>query len=442
MYKLDIQGMLSYLDMNGAEGLDDSGIENLERIILDCNDKMNKTENVQIADSIYDTLYSALKQVKPESRVFSEIWDEEGDISDYNDLLLKNPMYSIETAKSYTCDELIKFADRMPDIASYFASYKLNGHGIRVVYLDGDLVLATSRARSSAGRDLTRQLKNILGDHNELLEQYGLVELRGEVVLKLCNLEKAREFVPGIKSAFSGVSSMLAPSSTKEMNELLEFICYGFITDGGGFLTRNEEFDFIESVGYEPPGNMYIESCAREDLPDLFKSVVESFEEYYEEYGYFCDGVVLEVDSRELFEEMGTEGNHRLGNIALKVGVWEQICYSGVVNMILWTKGKSKLSPVAIVSDNYGDVICDEDGNPTNLNEIGVLTAQGNRCKRVPLYEPKNIMILDAYPGEVLSFRYGSEAGVVPCFPDGRLLKEDAAKEILSEGWDSFMVGE
>ena len=117
--------------------------------------------------------------------------------------------------------------------------------------------------------------------------------------------------------------------------------------------------------------------------------------------------------------------------------------YCGIVNKILWTKGKNKLTPVAIISDNEGDLIEDEYGEPKNLSEIGVLTSQGNRVKRVPLYEPKNIIILDAYVGEPLYFRYGGEAGVVPCFPDGRLLKEDIVKDILTDevgwnGWDNF----
>lgn len=73
----------------------------------------------------------------------------------------------------------------------------------------------------------------------------------------------------------------------------------------------------------------------------------------------------------------------------------------------------------------------DEYGNVLNYEELGTLSSQGNRVRRVPLYEPKNILILDAYPGEPLYFRYGGEAGVVPCFPDGRLLKEDAVVDIV-----------
>lgn len=441
-YNLEIQEMLNYIDLNGVEGFDDSRIELLEAIILDCNDNMKKLEAVQVADGIYDTLYDALKRVKPESGILSQIWEEDGDITDYTELLVKNPMMSIETAKSYTCDELQKYITRVPDSTSYFASYKINGHGIRVVYENGYLVSATSRARSSAGRDLTRHMKVILGDYNENLADYGLVELRGEIALKIDKLEEARRFNPSIKSAFSGVSSLIKPSASDEEISLLSFLCYGFIVDGFTFDTREEEFVAIQDAGYEVPEYSLIEEISQEDLLDTIKSIIEVFEENYEEFGYFCDGVVLELNDRNEFHELGSEGNHNLGNIALKVGVWEQVQYCGIVNKILWTKGKNKLSPVAIVSDELGDLVEDEDGR-MNLNEIGVLTSQGNRVKRVPLYEPKNIMILDAYVGNPLYFRYGGEAGVVPCFPDGRLLKEDAVKEILTDevgwnGWDNF----
>lgn len=442
-FNLEIQDMLSYIDLNGAEGLDDARIELLEKIILDCNESMNDLEAVQVADSIYDTLYSALKEVKPSSRVFSHIWEEDGDITDYTDLLVKHPMMSIETAKSYTCDEFQKFIARMPFSTSYFASYKINGHGIRIVYEDGFLVSATSRARSSAGRDLTNHMKILLGDYNDKLVDYGLVELRGELALKLDRLQEARSFNPSIKSAFSAVSSLIKPSASAEEVSLLSFLCYEFIVDDFAYDTKEEEYMALQELGFETPEYMLIEEINQEDLQTTIVDVIEAFEENYEEFGYFCDGVVFSLNDRYEFLSLGIEKTHNLGNIALKVGVWEQKQYCGIINKVLWTKGKNKLSPVAIVSDNLGDLIEDENGKLVNLNEIGVLTSQGNTVKRVPLYEPKNIMILDAYIGEPLYFRYGGEAGVVPCFPDGRLLKEDIVKEILTDevgwsNWDNF----
>lgn len=439
-FELHLSNILNIISTKGASGFDTEKVDELERLLYECQNKQRSDEYVnQVADSIYDTLYEMLKEIKPESGVFSEIWDEdEGDSfddgnEDYTELLQKNPMMSIETAKSYDCDAIVGFIERMPyGPESYFASYKINGHGIRVVYEDGYLVSATSRARSSKGRDLTRQCKVFMDDYNEALAEYGRVELRGEACLRLENLEKAREFNPTIKSAFSAVSSLIRPSSTDEELSLLEFLCYGFIVDGFTFDTREEEFQLIQECGLKTPEYMLIESATQNELIDTMKSTIEAMEESYEDFGYYCDGIVFEINNRDLFNSMGVTGNHRDGNIALKVGIWKQDQYPGYVQAIMWTKGKSKMSPVAIVAESPNKICFDDDGNISNYDDLGVLTSQGNSVKRVPLYEPKNILILSAYPGEVLHFRYGGEAGVVPCFADGRILKEDVAVDLVN----------
>lgn len=433
-FELRLSNVLGIIQNEGVEGFDEEKVEELEALLYECVNRQNSKEYVnQVADSLYDELYDMLKKVKPDSGLLADIWEDDGDITEYTDLLVANPMMSIETAKSYTCEALQKFIQRMPEEEdNYFASYKINGHGIRIVYKDGHLVSATSRARASAGRDLTRQARIILGEYNENLEGYGLVELRGEACLKLENLDRAREFNPTIKSAFSAVSSLIRPSASEEEVSLLSFLCYGFLTEDFEFVTREEEFNTIQENGFETPQYMLIEGVTRGGLDEAIKSTIEAMEDGYEDFGYFCDGVVFEIDSREKFEAMGTTGNHHNANVALKVGVWKQDQYPGFVQSIIWTKGKSKLSPVAIVAEAPDVAEFDDDGNITNYEELGVLTAQGNKVRRVPLYEPKNILILNAYVGRALYFRYGGEAGVVPCFPDGRLLKEDAVVDILN----------
>ena len=434
---LKLEGMLSFIENYGSVGFNDRKIEELERLILDCNSKMKGTYTDQVADSIYDTLYDMLKTVKPDSEILQDIWEEDGDISDYTELLQSNPMMSIETAKSYDCAALMNFIERMPEEpTSYFASYKINGHGIRVVYKDGELVSATSRARASAGKDLTRHMRIILGERNDLLADYGMVELRGELCLRLDMLDKAREFNPSIISAFSAVASMSRPYATEEEIKLLDFLCYGLIIEDFYFNERQEEFDEIERLGYKVPQCAMVENVTRDELLEIMESLVQSFEDSYEEFGYFCDGVVFEVNDRVLFEEFGQEGNHNLGNIALKVGVWKQDKYYGFIQTILWTKGKTKLSPVAIVADKPDMILMDDNGTIVNYDELGVISAHGNKVRRVPLYNPKNIIILDAYVGEPIYFKYGSESGVVPCFPDGRLLSEDVVEEILKDEYE------
>lgn len=422
----------------GVEDYDMESVERLESFIIDCNNAANDYEgSTLVDDTVYDRLISILREVKPESGLLSELWADEGDITDYSGHLQSHPMMSIQTVKSWDHKDYEAFLDNVQDVSeddiALFLSYKIDGHGVRVVYDNGELVLATSRARSSAGRDLTRQMKNILGDRKEGLEGLGIVEIRGEVALPLSRLDDAREFNPKIKSAFSGVSSMIKPKSTEEENNLLEFLAYRAIGDDLNFSLKSDEYSFLEELRFEVPRYVIMELEEGDDLDSSLQETVTSLEEEYEEYDFFCDGIVVEIEDRQEFESLGTDGIRANGNIALKVNHWAQELYHGYVQKIEWRRGKSKFSPVAIVSLNEDDAEFDYEENISNLEDIGVPTAHGNTVRNVPLYEPRNILILNAYPGHPISFNYGGESGVVPCTEKGQLLTDDAVRSLISK---------
>lgn len=416
---VEIGNLLSQVDLYGVSSLQEDKIEALERYIQDCNEAMNGDGEPLVEDAIYDKLVQLLTQVRSDSPVLQELWSEDDEVvGSYNKLLEENPMVSILTVKSWNDDAITQFIQRMPETANYLASYKINGHGIRVVYNDGNLVEATTRGRSTNGRDITEHIKIILGDYNEALSEYGLVEIRGELALKLSNLDKAREFTPGLKSAFSAVSSLIKPSATKEEVELLDFLTYGVYIEDYDFSSKEEVFSQLSEWGFETTEYISLEDISKDDLLENMKEVVSALESNYEEFGYFCDGVVFEVSDGDVRSYLEGEGKYHDYNLALKVDSWSQDIYTGYIKEVTWKRGKFKLNPVAVVVEDL------------DSNE-GVLTVQGNRVKNIPLYNPKNILILKAYIGSPLSFKYGGEAGVVPCFPDGKLLSEDYVVEEL-----------
>lgn len=416
---VEIGNLLSQVDLYGVSSLQEDKIEALERYIQDCNEAMNGDGEPLVEDAIYDKLVQLLTQVRSDSPVLQELWSEDDEVvGSYNKLLEENPMVSILTVKSWNDDAITQFIQRMPETANYLASYKINGHGIRVVYNDGNLVEATTRGRSTNGRDITEHVKIILGDYNEALSEYGLVEIRGELALKLSNLDKAREFTPGLKSAFSAVSSLIKPSATREEVELLDFLTYGVYIEDYDFSSKEEVFSQLSEWGFETTEYISLEDISKDDLLENMKEVVSALESNYEEFGYFCDGVVFEVSDGDVRSYLEGEGKYHDYNLALKVDSWSQDIYTGYIKEVTWKRGKFKLNPVAVVVEDL------------DSNE-GVLTVQGNRVKNIPLYNPKNILILKAYIGSPLSFKYGGEAGVVPCFPDGKLLSEDYVVEEL-----------
>lgn len=464
--KLEIADFLGFCDLNGVEALESSQVEQLENYIYQCNHALAAGETPIVVDAIYDRLCEILKQVNPDAEILGELWSDadapvsEEELSrDVYALLNKYPMMSICTCKSFECQELQDFIDRLPEGVSFDAhvSCKENGHGVRIVYCNGYIEDATSRMRASGGHNITNQMTLILGksglDNVDGLVDYDMIEIRGEVVLPFANLETARSYNPNIVSAFSGVASMLRDSASEEETGLLDFVAYKVVSDDITFATKQEEYEFLEELGFTTPLSWVIEGLTKETLLEDLRGIVSDCEEEVRQdeggqggYEYYTDGLVFEINDRDLFNSLGSDGKkYNYGNIALKVGFWQQDLYYGYIQTILWTDGKVKYSPVAIVADEP-DVIEFEDyyekpyitdiKEVSNWNDLGVPTAGGNKVRRVPLYEPNNMLMLDAYVGELIHFRYGGEAGVVPCFSDGTPLANAKIKQTFEE--DSY----
>lgn len=450
---LEIGDFLGFCDLNGIEALQSDQVEQLEEYIRKCNASANAGEDL-VPNAIWDRLMDILRAVNPDSELCKYSWEDAEDtvLDDTDRIVTNNPMFSIQTVKSYDCDEMKGFVERLPDDEVFTAhiSVKLNGHGIRLKYADGKFLQARSRARSSAGRDITAQLGIVLGASGLLeiedLENLDLCEVRGEWLLPFYNMETARQFNPDIKSAFSGVASMGRDSASEEEWGLLRFVAYEFLADGMNFQSKEEEYSFLEELGFETPMNWVVEDLQKEGFVDELRGIVSdciSDVTDGEGYDYYTDGLVFSINDINMFRSMGDDGTHyKFGNIALKLDYWKQDMYTGYVQTVLWTKGKTKISPVVIVAESpdmiefvedHDTAYCMSQKEIANWESLGVVTASGNRVRRIPLYEPSNLMVLDAYIGNPVYFRYGGEAGVVPCFEDGTTLLDGRIQNVLEE---------
>lgn len=455
---LEIGDFLGFCDLNGIEAIQTEQVQKLEDYITQCNEAHNAGSDL-VTDAIYDRLMEILRKVNPESELCKYIWEDSVDeYDDTDDIIKSHPMYSIQTVKSLSCDEILNYVKRLPegDFDAHI-SVKLNGHGIRTKYRNGEFFQARSRARASAGRDLTPQLKTILYeagvDSIPDLQDFDLCEIRGEWVCPFENMDEARRYNPNIVSAFTAVSSLGRASASEDEWKLLRFVAYEFIAEGMTFQTKDEEYSFLEDLGFETPLSWVIENLNKETLIDDLKTIVSDCEEQVtgeNAYSYYTDGLVFTINNYSDFIKLGDDGGHyKFGNMALKVGYWKQDMYHGFVQTIVWMKGKTKITPVAIVADSPDIAeFNDLSDHPfvmsvkeiTNYSELGVVTASGNRVRRVPLYEPNNLVVLDAYQGSTLFFRYGGEAGVVPCFEDGTPLLDGRVQNVLSANDDDFFV--
>lgn len=382
-------------------------VDKLEHLLTEADKDYAESESPAMSDSVYDTLKALLSELEPDSPVLHRLWseDEEGIDERVDAFLVKYPMLSIQTVKSLSDKCVLDFKERLPlgDI-EVVVSAKENGHGGRLTYNGMDLVKARSRGRSTNGKDLLRQAKIIVGEGIEGFEGLGLVEVRGEYVLPFDEVDNARRYNPKIKNAFTGVSSMIKGSSSEAELQLLSFVAYDVWFEGMPFTTLSEKFEFLDECGFEVP-EYIVTTINRRTLEDDIRRILSDMDLQLSDYHVFTDGVVMTVNDLELFESFGQADTYRYGNLALKMGRWRQDNYRGVVDHIEWKKGKTKYTPVAVL-------------------EEPVLTASGNSVTNIPLYAPCYILVLEAYPGNEIHFKYGGEAGVIPTTPDGRLVTD------------------
>lgn len=402
----------NYLKVAEDDVTADNYIDYLEQIISKAN--ASAAQGIEyMPDAIYDTIIDYLRTVKPSSELLRVVWSEDDTTveqdEDIDRFLISSPMYSILTIKD-TQDKVFQdFVNRLPiTYIKFHLSLKLNGHGIRAVFAYGYLVKATSRGRSTLGVDRTEQFKYFYGEYNASLAEYPLCEVRGEVLLPFSNLPEARKIKSDIKSAFTAVSALIKPSATKEEASLLHFVAYNIYADNLNFASMSEMYDFLQTHGFEVPMSATV-SDKRSDLVADIPEILERMDAISQNYDYYTDGVVLSVDDLDFFRELGAADKYNHGNVALKMGRWEQNTYSGRVKEVIWKPGKSKLTPVCLIED-------------PDTGEEGVLTSTGNRVRNVPMYAPCYLLLVEAYVGNIINFKYGGEAGVVPCDSNGVLL--------------------
>ena len=418
-----------FMDMNPDEYKDEDYIDNLELLIQKANRYHAEGKDL-IPDATYDICMDLLREYKPDSELLAQVWsedDEENFDEDWDSLLISHPMRSIRTVKAYEDKFFTDFEASLQAITDntieLHASFKENGHGVRAVYSFGSLVKATSRGRSTTGRDITRQFALFAPDYIDAWVNEELIEVRGEVLLSFENYEKAKGYNPNLKSAFTGVASMIRESATEEESKLLNFVAYDVIGSATDFSKLSEKYSYLEECGFEVP---YSEihtvdvNNLEEEVCNIMDSMATAFDNI--NYPYYTDGVVVSVNDLMQFSILGAEEKFNNGNVAMKVGRWAQDVYSGVIDHIEWRPGKIKFTPVAV------------------LEGQGVMTGTGNRVRNVPLFAPLYLLLVDAYPGNQLYFKYGGEAGVVPCTMDGRLLTSFTPEEILS-GFSKYAEG-
>ncbi|HEY5814820.1 MAG TPA: NAD-dependent DNA ligase LigA [Solirubrobacterales bacterium] len=286
-----------------------------------------------IGDDEYDALLDELRAIEadhPELRTPDSPTQRVGapPLDRFEQVEHAEPMLSLANARNE--EELRAWETRIRnhlkrlDIGaaefSYTTEPKIDGLAISLTYEDGVLVRGATRGDGRVGEDVTRNLRTIGAIPLRIDDAPELVEVRGEIYLpiaefKALNERRAEAGEPTFanpRNSAAGSIRQLDPSLAAERP--LSIWCYGIgAVRGLDLVTHSDELEWLRERGFK----VNPDTGHHEGIDSTVKRC-RWWEERREQLDYEIDGVVVKVDERALWRELGVVGREPRWAIAWK----------------------------------------------------------------------------------------------------------------------------
>jgi DNA ligase (NAD+) len=305
----------------------------LRRVLAHHNYRYYVLDDPEIDDDAYDALLDELRAIEaehPELRTPDSPTQRVGapPLERFRHVEHAEPMLSLANARDE--EELRAWETRIRnhlkrlDISasefSYTTEPKIDGLAIALTYEDGVLRRGATRGDGRVGEDVTQNLRTIGAIPLRIEKAPPLVEVRGEVYLpiadfKALNERRAEAGEPTFanpRNSAAGSIRQLDPALAAERP--LSIWCYGLgAAPGLDPATHVEEIAWLAERGFKVnPDTAHHEGV---------EQVVERcrwWEQRREQLDYEIDGVVVKVDERALWRELGVVGREPRWAIAWK----------------------------------------------------------------------------------------------------------------------------
>lgn len=270
----------------------------------------------------------------------------------------KVPMISL--ADVFSRDEVAAWITRMDKLLGvvpheFIADIKMDGLACALVYEDGILTQAVTRGDSRVGENVTMNVRTINNVPLRLRESQifnsllrGRTEIRGEIVMlkndfNKLNLAREKAGLPLFKNPrnlAAGTIRQLDPKLVAERP--LNFIGYDILRDEPSDIETN-------ASGYKAMTELGITTSRMTrvltGLDDIMR-YADEVEKKRESLPFNSDGLVIKINNRQQFSELGTVGKSPRGAVAYKYAAEEA---TTIVRDIVISIGRTgAATPVAV----------------------------------------------------------------------------------------------
>ncbi len=268
------------------------------------------------------------------------------------------PMISLNDV--FNREEVEAWVKRMDKILpgakhEFICDIKMDGLACALLYQDGVLVQAVTRGDSRVGEDVTMNVRTIENVPLKLRENQkyayllrGRTEIRGEIVMykdDFARLNEKREkagqpLFKNPRNLAAGTIRQLDPRLVAERP--LHFVGYDVLREDVDDIPSNAVgYDMMNELGVTTSGQTRVMT----DLDDVME-YVDELDEKRASFRFNTDGLVIKVNNREQFAELGVVGKSPRAAVAYKYAAEEA---TTIVKDIVISIGRTgAATPVAV----------------------------------------------------------------------------------------------
>ena len=300
-------------------------------------------DNPSVDDSIYDSLLSELKQIEnkypdlithdsPTQRIAAKPLDK------FEKYRHKKRMTSILDAfsdteakawfernlnyitKNLNSKQLDEFKD-----GGFWLDPKMDGLACSLHYQNGILVRAVTRGDGWVGEVVTSNVKTIKSvplklHSNATLPINGELEVRGEIIMSRKNFQLMNEKLASLREKTFSNPRNLAAGTIRQLDPKiaasrpLEFYAYDLIADSDRLSTNEAVYSALFTLGFQVNKSAHLEP----NFSSALKYAKEFPNNLQKQLPFNTDGLVIKVNSRKLYADLGIVGKNPRGVIAYK----------------------------------------------------------------------------------------------------------------------------
>jgi DNA ligase (NAD+) len=319
-------------------------------------------DEAEIGDDEYDALLDELRAIEadnpelrtpdsPTQRVGAPPLDRFEQVEHHEQMLSLGNARNEEELRAWE-NRLANYLKRL-DITgsefSYTTEPKIDGLAVSLTYESGVLVRGATRGDGRIGEDVTQNLRTIGSVPLRIPDAPELIEVRGEIYLpipafKALNERRAEAEEPTFanpRNSAAGSIRQLDPALAAERP--LSIWCYGIgAVRGLDLATHMDEIEWLGERGFKTNPDT--------DHHQGVEGVVKRchwWEERRETLDYEIDGVVVKIDERALWRELGVVGREPRWAIAWK---FPPTTATTRMNSVVWNVGRTgHLVPFAML---------------------------------------------------------------------------------------------